>query len=191
MGSDVLDILTKLDQKLDLLTEEQNQIKQQMQQIQNTIKQTKSAKIKNVSRNQVGLWNVKLGYPDVILKSIDNPGIGFPKNKQPLANKVKPGTKVFIYLTHPVKRIIGYGEVSSAMKTVHGDRWPYQFDVDWIVGPCFPGVSFKDVDLDIRPRPGDTNFKIHPKDARNVIDQLKKQRRITQDDIDGWIEQKK
>ncbi|PLR75269.1 hypothetical protein CU633_22075 [Bacillus sp. V3-13] len=127
-----------------------------------------------ITRNKVGKYNLKIVYPGIFRK-LDNPSAGFPKNKRPLAEKMTVGSIVFIYVTSPYKKIIGVCEPTQNMIEVESERWPYNVPLRWIVGPCSPGVSLKEASLDIRPRPGDTNFILNEEEANRVITILQKQ----------------
>lgn len=127
-----------------------------------------------VNRNRVGNYNLKIVYPG-IFRQLNNPSAGFPKNKRPLAEQMTVGSIVLIYVTSPYKKIIGVCEPIQNMIEVESDRWPYNVPLRWIYGPCSPGVSLKEAGLDIRPRPGDTNFELTDEEASRVIALLENQ----------------
>lgn len=162
---------------------------ERVSKLESKVKELEESYIKNnkvIKRNRVGEYNLKIVYPG-IFKHIDTPSAGFPKNKKPLAEQMTLGTKVFIYVTSPYKKIIGLAEPIQNMIETDNERWPYNVPLKWVIGPCVPGVRIKDVDLDIRPRPGDTNFELTEEEAKRIIDILKRQKPLNDDNIDDLL----
>ncbi len=108
--------------------------------------------------------------------------IGFPKNRKKLAQDISVGQKMFVYVTSPVKKIIGLMAVIEGMHESSDPRWPYNITLKWEIGPK-QGVSFSDAGLPIRPRIGDTLYSIDIARARNLIDLLNQQSDLTEDNI--------
>jgi hypothetical protein len=129
--------------------------------------------------NTVDDWMIKLVYPGIYAQKGD-PSAGFPRNRRKTADQMIPGQRVFIYATTPVKKIIGLTKVTEPMKIVEG-RWPYSVPLEWEVGPKIEGVTLQEVGLDIRPRPGDTVYGITEEIAQTIIQQLEKQKDLTQE----------
>jgi len=123
-------------------------------------------------RNIVSDYMIKVVYPGIFGEG-KTPTAGFPSNRRKVAQQLQPGQKMFLYATSPERKIIGLAEVVSECTEV-GGRWPYSVDLKWLVGPK-PGVKFIDVDLDIRPRIGDTLFAITEEKANKIIDKLNEQ----------------
>jgi hypothetical protein len=127
-----------------------------------------------VKRNETAEYVIKLVYPGIYLE-IDKPIAAFPKNRLKIAKKIEPGSFMFIYVTSPEKKIIGLTRVLDSVKEMENSRWPYYLPLEWVIGPKSMGVTFKDVDLNIRPRVGDTIFSIPTSKAMEIIDTLKNQ----------------
>jgi hypothetical protein len=137
--------------------------------------------------NVVDDYMIKLVYTGVYSKIKGNTSleIGFPKNRKKLAENISVGQKMFVYVTSPVKKIIGLMTVSRAMQTSKdpNGRWPYNIELTWEIGPK-QGVSFNDIGLPIRPRVGDTLYSIDIDKANEIIKQLKKQDDLSESNID-------
>lgn len=137
--------------------------------------------------NVVDDYMIKLVYTGVYSKIKRNTSleIGFPKNRKKLAENISVGQKMFVYVTSPVKKIIGLMTVSRAMQTSKdpNGRWPYNIELTWEIGPK-QGVSFNDIGLPIRPRVGDTLYSIDIDKANEIIKQLKKQDDLSESNID-------
>lgn len=136
--------------------------------------------------NVVDDFMIKLVYTGVYSKIQENTflEIGFPKNRRKLAQDISVGQKMFIYVTSPVKKIIGLMTVSRPMQT-SGDpnsRWPYNIQLTWDIGPK-QGVSFNDIGLPIRPRVGDTLYSIDYEKAEEIIRLLNQQSDLTDSNI--------
>jgi len=130
--------------------------------------------------NSAGEWSIKVVYPGIYQEG-RTPTAGFPKNRKKTAEQVSPGQAMFVYVTSPIKKIIGMTRVVSSMKQV-GGQWPYSVDLDWVIGPK-QGVSFNDVDLGIRPRIGDTLYQINEDVAQRIIKKLEEQDDLTDEMI--------
>lgn len=131
--------------------------------------------------NSAGDWSIKVVYPGIYVQG-KYPTAGFPKNRKKTAEQVSPGQMMFIYATHPVKRIIGMTKVTSSMKQV-GGQWPYSVDLEWVLGPK-QGVTFAEAGLDIRPRVGDTLYAIETQAAHRIIDLLEAQSDLSDETIE-------
>ncbi|KAB2488049.1 hypothetical protein [Priestia endophytica] len=127
-------------------------------------------------RNTVLNYMIKLVHPEIYCQ-IDNPKLGFPKNRRGIAQQLSPGHFVFIYVTSPEKKIIGLTKVVSNLTFTEG-KWPYSVDLEWIIPPKL-GLSLRDLGLDMRPRPGDTIFGLTDEKAQEIIGALN-----SQDDLD-------
>jgi hypothetical protein len=132
--------------------------------------------------NSAGDWSIKVVYPGIYTQTHESyPTAGFPKNRKKTAEQVSPGQRMFIYATHPIKRVIGMTKVTSSMKQV-GGQWPYSVDLEWIIGPK-QGVSFAEAGLDIRPRVGDTLYAISEEAAHRLIELLEAQPDLSDETI--------
>jgi len=89
---------------------------------------------------------------------------------------------MFIYVTHPAKKIIGMGRVTSVMQNV-GGKWPFAVPFEWVIPPKF-GISFEEAGVDIRVRVGDTLFSVDKDKAENIIEKLKSQPNLSNDNMD-------
>lgn len=132
-------------------------------------------------RNTVADYMIKVVYPGIYAKK-DKPVAGFPKNRQKTSENIQVGQYMFLYATSPEKKIIGLTKATSSVHEV-GGRWPYQIDLEWVVGPK-PGITFKEIGLDIRPLPGDTIFSLKEEKAQELIQALKSQPDLDQGMID-------
>lgn len=127
-------------------------------------------------RNVVDKYMIKVVYPGIYTYKRE-PVAGFPKNRKKLVEDIHPGQYMFIYVTSPVKKVIGLVEVTSEMKEIGDGKWPYLVDLKWVIGPK-QGVTFKDLDLNIRPRIGDTLYSLSEDKALEVKAILEKQQTI-------------
>jgi hypothetical protein len=137
--------------------------------------------------NVVDDYMIKIVYTGIYSKIKANAPIeiGFPKNRRKLAKDISVGQKMFIYVTSPVKKIIGLMTVISEMQESGKpeDRWPYNIKLEWEIGPK-QGVSFSDIGLPIRPRVGDTLYSIDIDKAKDIISLLNKQDDLTDSNLD-------
>ncbi|MDF0727080.1 hypothetical protein PY093_10160 [Cytobacillus sp. S13-E01] len=168
--------IEQLEHKVEKLTEQVLRLQKQML----TITGEKDANL-IWKRNATDEFMIKLVYPG-IFNYINNPTAGFPKNRKKIAQELKPGQYMFLYVTSPEKKIIGLTKVVSEMNVTEG-RWPYSVDLEWVINPK-PGVKFSDVGLDIRPRPGDTLYALSEEKAQELIDTLNKQIDLDQSTLD-------
>lgn len=128
--------------------------------------------------NTVDDYMIKLFFPG-IYGHLDNPTAGFPKNRRGVSEKLYPGQYMFIYVTSPVKKIVGLAKVVSTVKENPGSRWPYYVELEMVIKPR-AGVTLSECGLDIRPRPGDTLYSISKNKANEIIDKLKSQDELDQ-----------
>lgn len=168
--------IEQLEHKVEKLTEQVLQLQQQMLTITGENETNLIWK-----RNATDEYMIKLVYPG-IFNYIKNPTAGFPKNRKKIAQELKPGQYMFLYVTSPEKKIIGLTKVVSEMNVTEG-RWPYSVDLEWVINPK-PGVKFSDVGLDIRPRPGDTLYALSEEKAQELIEMLNKQADLDQSTLD-------
>lgn len=160
--------VAKLEKEVRMLKDELAAIKRDMQGKEETDTQI----------NVVDDYMIKLVYTG-IYKKIKNGGstvIGFPKNRRKIAEQISVGQKMFIYVTSPVKKIIGLMKVVKEVEesTDPESRWPYIITLEWEIGPK-QGITFADAGLDIRPRVGDTLYAITYDKAKEIIDLLNDQ----------------
>lgn len=139
------------------------------------------------SKGHVSNPFIKIIYPG-FLNDLDYKKIGFPKNRKKLAEqislRIKQGEIIecFIYLTHPVKKVVGLVRLTSEMQEISSEpRWPYQFSYEFIIRPKY-GVGLMDVGIGKRCRPGDTVISIDNKTAQNLVEILNKQVDLTEEE---------
>lgn len=166
--------LKELERKVEKLTKEIKEI--------NKFINRESNEDKEWQRNVVDKYMIKVVYPGIYTYK-RNPVAGFPKNRKKIVEEIHPGQYMFIYVTSPVKKIIGLVEVTSDMKEIEDAKWPYLVDLKWVVGPK-QGVSFKELDLDIRPRIGDTLYSLNEQKALEVKKILENQETIDDKTLD-------
>jgi hypothetical protein len=131
-----------------------------------------------VVHNRLGdPYSIKLVYP-AFYQSLDVGipycTIGFPTSKERLARKVQKGTNFFIYITTPVRRVIGLARAMGPAE-YRGDvdpMRPFVVTLEWMVGPKADGVSFADVGLEIRARTGDSVYAIPPEIGVEFVERL-------------------
>ncbi|MFE8698385.1 hypothetical protein ACFYKT_18935 [Cytobacillus sp. FJAT-53684] len=165
------------ERRIEILEAEVSELKGKVNELTNFLIKEEKKENREWNRNIVSDYMIKLVYPGIYC-NIDKPKAGFPKNRRTVAEQLSIGQFMFIYVTAPEKKIIGLTKVVSNLKVTEG-RWPYSVDLDWIIHPKL-GVSFKDLDLDIRPRPGDTVFGLTDEKAKEIVTALK-----GQEDLDG------
>jgi hypothetical protein len=114
-------------------------------------------------------YSIKLVYP-TFYRSLDVGipycTVSFPSGKERLAKQIQEGTLFFIYVTSPVRRVIGLAQAMGPAE-YRGDvtpSRPWVVPMEWIIGPKADGVSFAEIGLEVRGRPGDSVYAI-PVDA--------------------------
>ncbi|MBS4032026.1 MAG: hypothetical protein KGZ63_11510 [Clostridiales bacterium] len=114
--------------------------------------------------------------------------LAFPKNRKTVAESMTPGTNCLIYLTSPIKRIVGATTITGTVEDGKKNwpdqaeifaRWPYVVPHELITPKLKTGLTLKEAGIDFRPRPGDT-FKAIDKDTFDKILAILE----TQDDYD-------
>lgn len=163
--------LTKLEKEVRVLKDEFISLKRLQQG-----KETSESQI-----NIVDDYMIKLVYAGIYEKVLASDAlmIGFPKNRKKLSVQISVGQKMFIYVTSPVKKIIGLMSVIKEVEETSG-RWPYSVTLKWDIRPK-QGVGFSDVGLEIRPRVGDTLYAITEDKAKTIINELNKQKDLTEE----------
>lgn len=137
-----------------------------------------------IKRNDVGEYSIKVVYPG-FYRFLSNPVVGFPRNRRKLAKRIQVGQKMFLYITSPEKAIVALAEVTEPMREDPNpdSKWPYLVPLKFLIWPKLAGVQFADVGIDIRPRVGDTMYSIVPEKAQEIIDLLKKQPDLDQEQL--------
>jgi hypothetical protein len=114
-------------------------------------------------------YSIKLVYP-TFFRSLDVGipycTVSFPAGKERLAKQVREGTLFFIYITSPVRKVIGLAQAMGPAE-FRGDvtpSRPWVIPMEWMIGPKAGGVSLSDVGLEVHARPGDSVYAI-PEDA--------------------------
>jgi hypothetical protein len=148
-------------------------LEKEMKVVMEHLNITEQEEDKVIERNKVGEYNIKVVYPGIYLQR-NNPTAGFPWNRKKVAEQLKPGDLVFLYVTSPEKKIIALTRVKAPAKKIDS-RWPYSVDLEYLIGPKSVGVTFEDVGIGIRPKVGDTIFSLRQDKAEEIIDLLKKQ----------------
>lgn len=173
-----------LEQRIEKLEAEMKELRGDL----STLK--KEVKVKEDSEYQINVvddYMIKVVYTGIYSKIKGNEPleIGFPRNRKKLALDISVGQKMFIYVTSPVKKIIGLTSVISEMQESNdpNSRWPYNIRLEWAIGPK-QGVSFSDIGLPIRPRVGDTLYSIDLDKAKEIINQLTQQDDLSDSNID-------
>lgn len=120
-----------------------------------------------IEEHQVGsAYGLKILYSDWPRKASER--VAFPKNRYNIAKSMRPGMLCLIYLTHPIKRIVTATKITGTIEAgakqwpnqeQEFPRWPYVVPHEQIMG-FKEGLTFKEAGLDLRPRPGDTYFKL-------------------------------
>lgn len=157
-------------ERLESLESEVEQLKMRLNELAN--EEVSQEDENDWKANTVSDYMIKVVYPG-IFKFKNHPTAGFPKNRKKVAEQLREGQYMFMYATSPEKRIIGLTKVTSNLKIVEG-RWPYSVDLEWVIGPK-QGIRFADVELNIRPRVGDTLYGITDEKAQEIIDVLNHQ----------------
>ena len=131
---------------------------------------------------------IKLIYPG-FLNNLEYRKIGFPKNRRKLAEQIScrvsngENLECFIYLTTPIKKVIAAVKIISEMEVVNDqDRWPYQFEYEFIIRPK-EGVSLMDAGINKRCRPGDTVISMSNEISENLKVMLNSQEDLTDNQI--------
>ncbi|MBE6184523.1 hypothetical protein [Heyndrickxia ginsengihumi] len=130
--------------------------------------------------NRAGEWMIKVVYPG-IYDPDKSPSVGFPHNRRKIAEQIKVGQMMFIYVTRPVKKIIGLTRVVSSVKPSDG-KWPYVVDLEWIIVPK-PGLTLAEAGLNIRPRIGESLYAIKKSAADRILQQLNEQPDLDMEEI--------
>lgn len=170
----------ELEQRVQKLEKEVRLLKDELAALKNQLRETEAT---DSQRNVVDDYMVKIVYTGIYQKVLDSETqkIGFPKNRRTIAAQISVGQKMFVYVTSPVKKIIGLMTVVNEVEETPG-RWPYSITLKWDIGPK-PGVSFSDVGLDIRPRIGDTLYSITSEKAKVIFDLLNAQEDLSRETI--------
>ena len=173
-----------LEQRIEKLETEMIALKEDFSALK---KEVKGKEDSEYQINVVDDYMIKLVYTGIYDKTKGNTAleIGFPKNRRKLAQDITVGQKMFIYVTSPVKKIIGLMTVKNGMQE-SGDpnsRWPYNIKLEWEIGPK-QGVSFSEIGLPIRPRVGDTLYSIDLDKAKDIINLLNQQDDLSDSNID-------
>jgi chaperonin cofactor prefoldin len=173
-----------LEQRIEKLEAEMRALRDDFSSLK---KEVKGKEDSEYQINVVDDYMIKLVYTGIYSKIKENTNleIGFPKNRRKLAQEISVGQKMFIYVTSPVKKIIGLMTVKNGMQESEDphSRWPYNIKLEWEIGPK-QGVSFSDIGLPIRPRVGDTLYSIDLDKAKEIINLLNQQDDLTDNNID-------
>ena len=103
--------------------------------------------------------------------------LAFPKNRRTVAVNMQPGTKCLLYLTSPIKRIVGATIITGTVEDGEKKwpdhakefaRWPYVVPHELITPTLKTGLTLEEAGIDFRPRPGDT-FKALNKETFDEI----------------------
>ncbi|MED1204277.1 hypothetical protein [Heyndrickxia acidicola] len=155
-------------------------LKEEMKHIKSLLKITTEEADFDWAANKAGEWMIKVVYPGIYDQRM-TPSVGFPKNRKKIADQIKTGQKMFIYVTKPVKRIIGLTRVISTVKAVEG-KWPYAVDLEWVIGPKL-GLTLAETALTIRPRIGETLYALKEETAIRIMEQLQAQPDLNEDEL--------
>ena len=146
-------------------------LKEELDILKTKVEQQEVLDERGWKRNSSGDYMIKIFYPGIFsLNHRNKPIAGFPKNRKKLSKEIKVGQYMFIYVTSPIKKIIGLGKVISIMQTVVGN-WPYAVPFEWVIKPK-SGISFEEAGIDIRVRVGDTLFSLDKDKADKIIEKL-------------------
>lgn len=162
----------ELEKRVEKLEKELRFIKDELMTIK---RQLQHKEVTDTQINFVDDFMIKIVYTGIypMIVESDTLKIGFPKNRKKLAEQISLGQKMFIYVTSPVKKIIGLMTVVKEIEETSG-RWPYSITLKWEIGPK-QGVGFLEAGLQIRPRVGDTLYAITHEKAKTLVDMLNKQ----------------
>lgn len=123
-------------------------------------------------------YSIKLVYP-AFFRSLDVGipycTISFPAGKERLARQVREGTLFFIYVTSPVRKVIGLAQALGPAE-FRGDvtpARPWVVPMEWVIGPKAGGVSMAEVGLEVRARPGDSVYAIPTNAAVRLMEALR------------------
>jgi hypothetical protein len=123
-------------------------------------------------------YSIKLVYP-TFYRSLDVGipycTISFPAGKEGLAKQVQEGTQFFIYVTSPVRRVIGLARAMGPAEyrgEVTPSR-PWVIPMEWLIGPKAGGVSLAETGLEVRARPGDSVYAVPEDNAVRLMDALR------------------
>ncbi|MBL0386826.1 hypothetical protein JJB07_09185 [Tumebacillus sp. ITR2] len=118
---------------------------------------------------------IKIVYPDFLL-STENLVAGWPRTVIGLqfAKKVRVGQELAIYITDPIKKVVGIVKVTGDYIHRPESQWPYQTPVEWVVGPK-EGLSLHNLGFDISPNKGDTGYVIGEVRVQKIKDRLASQ----------------
>lgn len=110
--------------------------------------------------------------------------VGFPASKGPVAGRVERGDFMFIYVMSPEKKIIGLARaVEKAAFDECGGKFPYRLLLEWESGPKSGGITFAELGLKVRPRPGDTVYSIDTDKAVDVAELVRSLPDLTYDEL--------
>lgn len=100
--------------------------------------------------------------------------VSFPSSKEWLAKQVREGMHFFIYVTSPVRKVIGLARALGPAE-FRGDvtpSRPWVVPMEWVIGPKASGVTFSEAGIAVRSRPGDTVYAIPEDVAKRLVDAL-------------------
>jgi hypothetical protein len=178
-----------MDKTVESLKAEIEMLKRQMAEVRSILKLDGEPEQRPWESNLVGDWMIKLVYPG-IYRERNQPTAGFPQNRRKVAAQIKGGELMFIYVTSPIKKIIGLTRVTGPMRVLNGNqRWPFNVPLEWEIGPKLHGVTLQEVGLDIRPRPGDTLYGITQDIAEEIVRRLRTQPDLTPSQLDYLVHQ--
>jgi hypothetical protein len=133
-------------------------------------------------------YSVKLVYP-TLYGSLDVGipffTVSFPSAKEKLAKKVREGARFFIYVTSPVRRVIGLAEAMGPAEYRGDDSpsRPWVVPMEWTIGPKAIGVSFKDIGLTVKARPGDSVYAVPAETGKRLTRALRKLGDLDQEEV--------
>jgi len=172
--------LDRIESLLERLCSEVNAIRLHLQgetSVEATVESTDLDAL-GFSREPTG-YGIKVLYPDWPNTPDCGRHITFPTNRRVLSASLPIGTKVAVYLSSPVRRIVaavqttGTVENGPAVLPNPNPRWPYVIPTKLIIAPRV-GVTLDDVGLgQWRLRPGDTFRYITREVYERITAQLK------------------
>jgi len=172
-----------LDDKIRSLQKEIEYLKKEVSELRHQLTISNKKNIQPWQSNFVTDWMIKLVHPSIYAQK-EQLSVGFARNRRKIAASIYPDQKMFIYVTVPVKRIIGLATVIGKMEVIEENRWPYQVPLKWEIGPKEVGISLKDAGMDVRPRPVDSLYGITEEIAEKVIQILIEQKDISKEQWD-------